>query len=102
MARYPCVSTRNRMKNTSGLSAHRCPTQLSISLSSAPSKRRQDLLRGGIGLAVLFFSVLAAQEFRAQQPAPPQEQSHTQPVLKRPQEGQPKIAVEVKTVSVLA
>ncbi len=49
---------------------------------------------------------LAAQDFRAQeqQPVPPQAQPHgqSQPELKRPQEGQPKIAVEVKTVSVLA
>jgi VWFA-related protein len=55
---------------------------------------------------------LAARDFRAQQPTlppaqqqpqpPPQQQGQAQPELKRPQEGQPKIAVEVKTVSVLA
>ena len=49
---------------------------------------------------------LAVQDSRAQEkppespPAQPQAQS--QPALKRPQEGQPTIAVEVKTVSVLA
>ena len=46
---------------------------------------------------------LAVQDFRAQEKppeSPPQAQSP--PELKRPQEGQPKIAVEVKTVSVLA
>jgi VWFA-related protein len=64
------------------------------------------LIRRCMGLAVLLFLTLAARDFRAQEkppeqtPAPPQAQS--QPELKRPQEGQPKIAVEVKTVSVLA
>ncbi len=54
-------------------------------------------------MAVLFCLALAAQEFRAQQQPPPaQEQGQPQPVLKRPQEAPPKIAVEVKTVSVLA
>src|ERR1700676_2520239 len=65
-------------------------------------------IRRRIGLAALSFLALtlAAQDFRAQEkppespPAQPQAQS--QPELKRPQEGQPKIAVEVKTVSVLA
>jgi VWFA-related protein len=65
-------------------------------------------IRRPIGLAALSFLALtlAAQDFRAQEkppespPAQPQAQS--QPELKRPQEGQPKIAVEVKTVSVLA
>ncbi len=50
------------------------------------------------------FLTLITQDFRAQQPAQPSSQSQTpsQPQLKRPQEGQPTIAVEVKTVSVLA
>jgi VWFA-related protein len=45
---------------------------------------------------------LAAPSFRAQDPPPAQPQGQAQPELKRPQEGQSKIAVEVKTVSVLA
>ncbi|MGC1619459.1 MAG: VWA domain-containing protein [Candidatus Acidiferrum sp.] len=54
-------------------------------------------------MAVLFCLALAAQDFRAQQQSPPaQDQGQPQPVLKRPQEAPPKIAVEVKTVSVLA
>jgi VWFA-related protein len=65
-----------------------------------------------MGLIVLSFLALtfAARDFRAQQqpqspaqqPLPAQQQGQPQPELKRPQEGQPKIAVEVKTVSVLA
>jgi VWFA-related protein len=68
-----------------------------------------------IGLAALLFIVFAPHDFRGQQPPPPAPQSQAQqpppasqptgqaqPELKRPQEGQPKIAVEVKTVSVLA
>jgi VWFA-related protein len=58
------------------------------------------------GIALLLLT-LVARDFRAQDkpqaqtPAEPQAQS--QPELKRPQDGQqPKIAVEVKTVSVLA
>jgi VWFA-related protein len=62
-------------------------------------------------IALLFLTLLA-RDFRAQQPPPPPAQQQTQqapqqpaqsqPQLKRPQEGQPTIAVEVKTVSVLA
>jgi VWFA-related protein len=65
-----------------------------------------------MALTALLFVTLAAGG-RAQQPPPqpppqdqaqqpPQQQGQAQPELKRPQEGQPKIAVEVKTVSVLA
>ncbi|MGC2754887.1 MAG: hypothetical protein WCA40_21175, partial [Candidatus Acidiferrum sp.] len=46
-------------------------------------------------LTMLFFLALAAQEFRAQQPPP-------SPSAQQPAQAQPKIAVEVKTVSVLA
>jgi VWFA-related protein len=62
-------------------------------------------------LAALLCLALAVQGLRAQQPSPPAQpaaqqpqtqQGQPQPELKRPQEGQPKIAVEVKTVSVLA
>jgi VWFA-related protein len=60
----------------------------------------------GLGTLLLLILTLAAQDFRAQeqQSVPPQAQpqGQAQPELKRPQEGQPKIAVEVKTVSVLA
>jgi VWFA-related protein len=57
--------------------------------------------------AVLLLLAFAARDFRAQQPTPPaqpsvQQPAPSQPELKRPQEGQSKIAVEVKTVSVLA
>ena len=49
---------------------------------------------------------LAARDFRAQEKPPEsplaQPQAQSQPELRRPQEGQPKIAVEVKTVTVLA
>jgi VWFA-related protein len=65
-----------------------------------------------MGLGVLLLLTLTARDFRAQQPPPPpaqqqtqqpsQSQGQSQPELKRPQEGQPTIAVEVKTVSVLA
>ena len=69
------------------------------------------LTRWFMGLAAILFLTLSARDFRAeqqptpaQQPAeqPSQSQGQAQPELKRPQEGQPTIAVEVKTVSVLA
>ena len=80
------------------------------------STRKSFLLRGCVSVAALFFLGLAAQEFRAQQPPsqqpapaqplaqqPAQPAGQAQPQLKRPAEGQqPAIAVEVKTVSVLA
>jgi VWFA-related protein len=54
----------------------------------------------------LLLLTLAAQDFRAQEKPPErtqaQPQTQSQPELKKPQEAQPKIAVEVKTVSVLA
>ena len=50
-----------------------------------------------LSIAALVFFALMAGEFRAQQPQP-----QSQPELKRPQGASPKIAVEVKTVSVLA
>jgi VWFA-related protein len=79
------------------------------------STRGPRLLLTRVGLAAVLFFALAARDFcgqekpteqsqgqtQAQQPTQPQGQS--QPELKRPQDGQqPKIAVEVKTVSVLA
>lgn len=57
------------------------------------------------GLSALFWLALtlAALDFRAQEKPPAEQpQAQPQPELKRPQEGRPKIAVEVKTVSVLA
>jgi len=54
------------------------------------------------GVASLLLT-LAAQSIHAQEKPPAEQpQTQSQPELKRPQEGQPKIAVEVKTVSVLA
>jgi VWFA-related protein len=70
------------------------------------------LFRVSLCVIALLFLTLLARDFRAQQPPPPpaqqqtqqppQSQAPSQPQLKRPQEGQPTIAVEVKTVSVLA
>jgi VWFA-related protein len=70
------------------------------------------LFRVSLCVIALLFLTLLARDFRAQQPPPPQAQqqpqqppqqpTQSQPQLKRPQEGQPTIAVEVKTVSVLA
>ncbi|MGB2643013.1 MAG: VWA domain-containing protein [Candidatus Acidiferrum sp.] len=80
----------------------------------ADSTRKPFLLRGCVCVAALFFLGFAAQESRAQQPPqqpppaqpqaqpPAQPSGQAQPQLKRPAEGQPAIAVEVKTVSVLA
>ena len=101
------------MKNYSADSASHCSARRSTHLSTEGPR----LIRRGMGVAVLLFLALAAQEFRAQQPPPqppaqpqaqqpaqqpPQQPGQAQPELKRPQEAQPKIAVEVKTVSVLA
>jgi VWFA-related protein len=68
------------------------------------------LFRVSLCVIALLFLTLLARDFHAQQPPPPQQpaqqppqsQAPSQPELKRPQEGQPTIAVEVKTVSVLA
>lgn len=79
------------------------------SLSSTDSSRaepRPILLRLGFAALLALMLTFAVRDLRAQEklpestPARPQAQSP--PELKRPQEGQPKIAVEVKTVSVLA
>src|SRR4029077_20050606 len=76
------------------------------SINSQAAEPHPVRLHLGLGTLLLLMLTLAAQDFRAQeqQPAPPQAQpqGQAQPELKRPQEGQPKIAVEVKTVSVLA
>jgi VWFA-related protein len=60
----------------------------------------------GSCVIALLLLTLAAQDFRAQEKPPEQTQAQpqtqSQPELKRPQEAQPKIAVEVKTVNVLA
>jgi len=90
------------MKNSHAIGATRCSTN--------HSTRGRRLIRWFMGLAALLSLTLWARDFRAQQqpPAqqqaqqPPQSQGQAQPELKRPQEGQPAIAVEVKTVSVLA
>jgi VWFA-related protein len=85
-----------------------CPTYRSIPCFKARSRREFWFVRFGVTFAALVFLGLAARDFRAQQPPPspaqqqPQQPAQSQPELKRPQEGQPKIAVEVKTVSVLA
>src|SRR5882672_4177341 len=86
------------MKN----SYFRCPTYRSTHYS----ERRPLLVHLSVSFAALLFLTFFSQNSRAQQkPAEQsqaQPQTQTQPELKRPQEGQPKIAVEVKTVSVLA
>jgi VWFA-related protein len=70
--------------------------------------KRSRLVPGSFFVLALLLLTLAAQDFRAQEkpPAerpPAQPQAQSQPELKRSQDGQqPKIAVEVKTVSVLA
>src|SRR5580700_3879348 len=76
------------------------------STNPSSAEPRPILLRLGLAAPLFLMLALAVQDSRAQEkppespPAQPQAQS--QPELKRPQEGQPKIAVEVKTVSVLA
>ena len=92
------------MKNSHAIGSTRCSTN--------HSTRGPRLIRWFMGLAALLSLTLWARDFRAQQqpPAqrqaqqPTQSQGQAQPELKRPQEGQPAIAiaVEVKTVSVLA
>jgi len=70
--------------------------------------KRSRLVPGSFFVLALLLLTLAAQDSRAQEKPPaeqPQAQppGQSQPELKRPQDGQqPKIAVEVKTVSVLA
>jgi VWFA-related protein len=77
------------------------------------AKRGRRLVRWSLVLAALLLLTLGARDFLAQQPPPPaqpqaqqppapQQQGQAQPALKRPEDGQAKIAVEVKTVSVLA
>jgi VWFA-related protein len=83
------------------------PTHRGTPFFERRSKRKLWFVRLSVILTVLVFLALAAQDFFAQQPPPPpaqppQSQGQSQPQLKRPQEGQPTIAVEVKTVSVLA
>jgi VWFA-related protein len=78
--------------------------------SSAPGEKQ---VRPRLGWRVSLIAILVAVAGelcaqQSQQPAQPQEQpparqqEQSQPELKRPQEGQQKIAVEVKTVGVLA
>src|SRR5580698_7668062 len=78
------------------------------------SKQSRRLVRWSLGLAALLLVTIGARDFRAQQPPPPaqpqaqqppaapQQPGQSQPALKRPEDAQAKIAVEVKTVSVLA
>jgi len=76
------------------------------STDSSSAEPRPTFLRLGLAALLALMLTFAVRDLRAQEkppespPAQPQAQS--QPELKRPQEGQPKIAVEVKTVSVLA
>ena len=90
------------------------PSHPSTPARKRSSKRKPALAQFVVAVAALLFLTLAARDFHAQQPpptpqpqqpaqpAPPQQPSQPQPELKRPQEAQTKIAVEVKTVSVLA
>src|SRR5271163_3333871 len=90
------------MKNSPASGSTRCST-----LRSTKGPR---LIRWFLGLAAFLSLALCARDFRAKQQTPtqqqpqqtPQQQGQAQPELKRPQQGQPTIAVEVKTVSVLA
>lgn len=85
-----------------------CPTNRLALFSKTGSKRKPLPVRLGVSLAALLF--WTSLDFRAQEKPPEQTQAQqqtqpqgqAQPELKRPQEGQPKISVEVKTVSVLA
>ncbi len=87
-----------------------CPKHGLAPFSKGDSITRPLLVRWSVTFAAFLVLTLVPQDFRAQAkpseqtPAQPQTQSRgqAQPELKRPQEGQPKIAVEVKTVSVLA
>jgi len=90
------------MKNSPANGATRCLTR---------STRGPRSIGWFMGLAAVLFITLSVRDFRAEQQPPPaqqpaqqpsQSQGQAQPELKRPQEGQPTIAVEVKTVSVLA
>jgi VWFA-related protein len=81
------------------------PTYRSTSCFKRSSRRGPLLVRLSVSFATLLFSALLSRDFRAQQPPAqqqPQQPGQPQPQLKRPQDGQPTIAVEVKTVSVLA
>src|SRR5271163_4629601 len=90
------------MKNSPASGSTRCST-----LRSTKGPR---LIRWFLGLAAFLSLALCARDFRAKQQTPtqqqaqqpPQQSGQSQPELKRPQEGQPTIAVEVKTVSILA
>ncbi len=78
-----------------------------IHRSAFSSIKESRLVRMSLCIVALLLLTLAAQDFLAQEKPPAeqpssQSQSQSQPELKRPQEAQPKIAVEVKTVSVLA
>jgi VWFA-related protein len=76
------------------------------STNPASVEPRPILLRLSLAALLFLMLALAVQDSRAQEKPPEspptQPQAQSQPELKRPQEGQPKIAVEVKTVSVLA
>ena len=80
--------------------------------SSAPGEKQvRPRLGSRVSLIALLILVAAGGELCAQQPQQPvqaqeqpsaRQQERSQPQLKRPLDGQPQIAVEVKTVSVLA
>jgi VWFA-related protein len=85
-------------------------TNRTTNRSASRSIKGSRLFRTSLCIIAPLFLTLIARDFRAQQPPPaqqqpqqpPQQPAQPQPELKRPQEGQPTIAVEVKTVSVLA
>jgi VWFA-related protein len=85
-------------------SSRHCGSLCSTNSSSA--ELRPILLRLGLAALLFLLLTLAVRDFRAQEKPPQsplaQALAQSQPELRRPQEGQPKIAVEVKTVSVLA
>jgi VWFA-related protein len=69
---------------------------------AARKKRANPRLALPVGLVAGLLLAGAPGKFSAQTQQPAEQQEQAQPELKKPQEGQPKIAVDVKTVSVLA
>ena len=93
----------------------RCARRSATHRATYSAERGRRLIRWSLGPTALLLVTLGARDFLAQQPPPPpaqpqnqqppptsQQPGQSQPALKRPEDAQAKIAVEVKTVSVLA